>query len=799
MRRRVALKVIKLGMDTKQVIARFEAERQALALMHHPHIAGVIDAGATAGGRPYFVMELVEGEPIARYCSEHRLSIEQRLELFGQVCAAVQHAHAKGVIHRDLKPGNILVRTQDGKAFAKVIDFGIAKATVGRLTDRTLATEAELMMGTPTYMSPEQAAGSADIDTRTDVYSLGVILYELLTDSTPLDGDTVRAAGYDELQRLIREVEPPRPSARLSQTAARRDAQAPGGDTRVRAGEVRGELDWIAMKAIEKDRSRRYESAAALAEDVRRYLGGEPVLAVPPGRGYRFGKFVRRNKLAVATASLAALALIAGLAATAWQAREARARADELQDVTGFQAHMLEQLDPPKIGAMLSADVKRHFAAGLARTGVPEAERAQRSAAFSAQWDRIDATATAIDLVDHAILSPAAATIDAQFKDLPLVDVALRESLADRYVQMGLFDTAVKLQRAAFAIEQRELGDDARTFKSMGRLGQFLQTGGAMAEAEPLLRKALAGQRRLAGPDAPDMLDTENGLALLLYQTGRLKDAEPLAREAVAGRRKALGASHPDTLTSINNLALILQDEGRLIEAEGYFKQALDGARRTFGPDNDQTIFMVNNMAMLLQRQQKLAEAETYSREAMQRARRVWGGDHPYTLEVLNNFGHLLQLEGKLGEADPVLREALAKNRRVQGDDNPDTLISIDAVGALDIAEGRFEDAESLLAPAEAAMRKTFTGDDARRLGVYLMHRGKARTALRRFEAAERDLLEGQPLIAKAPGASERVLREADGALADLYANWDAVEPGNGHGAKAAEWKGKAEGVGKGK
>jgi len=310
-KRRVALKVIKLGMDTREVIARFEAERQALALMDHPHIARVLDAGATDSGRPYFVMELVKGEPITSYCGKHRLSIVRRLELFDQVCAAVQHAHTKGIIHRDLKPNNVLVSTQDDQPFAKVIDFGIAKATSGRLTDKTLYTEQQLMMGTPLYMSPEQAEGSADIDTRTDIYALGVILYELLTDTTPIESHSLRAAGYAEVQRIIREVEPPRPSARLSQAKA----TLPGVATR-RATEphklarmIRGELDWIVMKAIEKERARRYETASGLAMDVRRYLAGEPVLAAPPSVSYRLRKFVRRNKGAVAAGSLVAAAL----------------------------------------------------------------------------------------------------------------------------------------------------------------------------------------------------------------------------------------------------------------------------------------------------------------------------------------------------------------------------------------------------------------------------------------------------------------------------------------------------------
>ncbi len=295
-RRQVALKIIKLGMDTHQVVARFEQERQALALMDHPHIARVLDAGSTDRGRPYFVMDLVKGEPITEYCDKHTLSIPNRLRLFEQVCLAVQHAHQKGLIHRDIKPSNVLVSTENGRPVPKIIDFGIAKATAGRLTEHTVFTEQFQMVGTPEYMSPEQAEGSLDIDTRADIYALGVLLYELTTGTTPFSGE-LRASTYAEIQRVIREVEPPSPSRRILQStedlekiAARR-----GTDARKLAGIVRGDLDWIVHKAIEKDRGRRYDTANGLALDIQRYLNGEPVVAAPPSAAYRLRKFVKRH------------------------------------------------------------------------------------------------------------------------------------------------------------------------------------------------------------------------------------------------------------------------------------------------------------------------------------------------------------------------------------------------------------------------------------------------------------------------------------------------------------------------
>src|SRR5579872_7092066 len=352
-RRRVALKVIKPGMDTREIIARFEAERQALALMDHPHIAKVLDAGATESGRPFFVMELVRGVPITEYCDQHHLTPRERLELFVPVCHAVQHAHQKGIIHRDIKPSNVLVTKHDGAPVVKVIDFGVAKALGQQLTDKTIFTGFAQMIGTPLYMSPEQAELSGlDIDTRTDVYSLGVLLYELLTGTTPFDKERLKSAAFDEIRRMIREEEPPKPSTRLSELSRVGSADQPekrgtqrtsGGGHSPPCGSslasvaalrkmeprklsqlVRGDLDWIVMKALEKDRNRRYETANGFALDIQRYLADEPVAACPPSVRYRFRKFARRNKATLTTAILLAAMLVAGTVVSSWQAMVAK-------------------------------------------------------------------------------------------------------------------------------------------------------------------------------------------------------------------------------------------------------------------------------------------------------------------------------------------------------------------------------------------------------------------------------------------------------------------------------------------
>ena len=342
-KRRVALKIIKLGMDTKQVVARFEAERQALALMDHPNIARIFDGGATATGRPYFVMELVRGVPITEYCDAQRLPTAKRLELFTQVCRAIQHAHQKGIIHRDIKPSNILVTLHDGVPVPKVIDFGIAKATQAELTEKTVYTQFQHFIGTPAYMSPEQAEMSGlDIDTRSDIYALGVLLYELLVGKTPFDSKELLAAGLDEMRRTIREREPARPSTRLrsmtgkelTSTAERRGAEAPK-----LISLLRGDLDWIVMKCLEKDRTRRYEAATGLAMDVQRYLDNEPVLARPPSVAYRVRKFVQRNKAAVGAAASVAAVLVLGICVSTWQAIRATT-AKEQSEANAYAADM---------------------------------------------------------------------------------------------------------------------------------------------------------------------------------------------------------------------------------------------------------------------------------------------------------------------------------------------------------------------------------------------------------------------------------------------------------------------------
>lgn len=795
-KRRVALKVIKLGMDTREVIARFEAERQALAMMDHPHIARVLDAGAADDGRPYFVMELVKGEPINSYCDKHRLSIVERLKLFEQVCHAVQHAHTKGVIHRDLKPNNVLVSTQEDRPFAKVIDFGIAKATSGRLTDKTLFTELHQMIGTPLYMSPEQAEGSADIDTRTDIYSLGVILYELLTGSTPFESSTLRSATYAEIQRIIRDVEPPRPSTRLVQSVdtlngvAIRCQVEPRKLTRL----VRGELDWIVMKAIDKDRARRYETANGLAFDVQRYLKGERVLAAPPSVSYRLRKFVARNRVTVAAGMMVAMALLVGIAGFAWQARVAQERAAELEQVSGFQAEMLGQVDPTQAGKLLSEDIKTRFDDALAKSGLPDAERAQQAESFNSQWDQVNATDAARALIDRTILKPAVEAIDEQFKDQPVVDASLRQVLARRYRAMGLYDLATPLQNRALTTRQRVLGEaHPDTLTSLSETGLLLWEQGKFAESEKYLSDALERRRRELGADHPDTVGSLAEYSVVLLSQGKVDHAEPFAREALEKLRRVRGETHTQTMDAINNLGYLLRVQKKLGEAEGYYREALDTRRRVLGVEHRDTLTSVNNLGALLRAQGKLIEAAPLFKEALQMHRRSLGEDHPDTLRMINNLAVILKEQGKLDEAGPHYLEALEKSRRVLGDDNPFTLVTVINLSSLRVLQGRYDETIQLLTAIEPQVRATLGTQNPGALAALLLNLGKARSGQQAYAVAEPLLLEAHELYVPSRGAAHVETIDCMRALVALYASWHAAQPDGAHDVKRAQWQAKLD------
>ncbi len=741
-RREVALKIIKLGMDTRQVVARFEQERQALALMDHPNIAKVLDAGATDTGRPYFVMEYCPGDSITHFCDNGNLTIRERLSLFVQVCHAVQHAHQKGLIHRDIKPSNVLVSAADGKPHVKVIDFGVAKATAARLTEQTLFTAEAQFIGTPQYMSPEQAAGSLDIDTRTDVYALGVLLYELLTGVTPFDPRTLRSAAYAEIQRIIREVEPPSPSTRLAARAETLASVAASRRVEPRrlSSMIRGELDWIVMKALEKDRARRYDSANEFAADVLRFLSGDPVEAAPPSAAYRLRKFARRHKGPVLAAGAVTIALVAGLAGTLWQAgvaaqqrdrarseairaddraaaaqraeAQATERAAELALVADFQSSMLSQVDAAAAGIALMSDIRAKFAEALSRSDLSTEQRSARTEAFERDLARVSATDVAANVIDRTILTPAVQAVGLRFQQQPRVDSALRQTLAQLYRTLGRYEAALPLQERALAGRQRVLGGEhVETLETELSMARLLQAQGKWTEAEVRMRATLETSRRVLGDDDAQTLHTIYALGLLMREANNLAEAETLHREAETRARRVLGEDHPDALNYLSGVGLALQVAGQRAEAETILRDALAKHRRINGEDHRDTARAICTYGYLLKEMGRQAEAESYLREGVEKLRRLQGESHPDTLMAMNNLATLVESLGRASEAEALYSDTLQKSRRTLGDDHPETLRTIANLANLLRSERRLAEAEPLAFEAMNGSRRVLGGE----------------------------------------------------------------------------------------
>jgi serine/threonine protein kinase/tetratricopeptide (TPR) repeat protein len=668
-RRKVALKVIKPGMDSRQVVARFEAERQALAMMDHPNIAKVFDAGVTESGRPFFVMELVRGIPVTDYCDRNQLPPRDRLDLFITVCHAIQHAHQKGIIHRDIKPSNVLVTSHDGKPVAKVIDFGVAKALHQQLSTHTIYTNFAQMIGTPLYMSPEQAEMSGlDIDTRSDIYSLGVLLYELLTGTTPLEKKRFAQAAFDEIRRLIREEEPPRPSTRLSGSdslpgvAASRRTE-PAKLSRL----VRGDLDWITMKALEKDRTRRYETANGLARDIQRYLCDEPVEACPPTAGYRLRKFAKKNRAALTTAAALALVLLSGIAVSTWQA--VRATRAEAAANEAAEAERLAKLDADreKENALRSAKREAHERKKV------EAKETEANAVIRFFEDKVFAAGRPkgesgglghdVPLLDA--IKAALPALGTGFRDQPLVEARLRSTLGTTFRFLGDHAQATEQHEQARALYAHHCGPDhIDTLRSMNNLANCYEGLNRHREAVVLHEAALAARRRTLGPDHPETLRSMNNLAISYRELNRHADALRLNEEALAGRRRVLPPDDPDTLRSMHNLANCYMDANRQADALRLREETLTARRRVLTPDNPDTLTSMNSLANSYYDLRRYADALPLLVETLAARKRVFPVDHPDTLKSLNNLALCYAALNRHAEALPLIVEFVAKADR---------------------------------------------------------------------------------------------------------------------------------------
>jgi eukaryotic-like serine/threonine-protein kinase len=759
MRRKVAIKVIKAGMDSREVLARFESERQALALMNHPNIARVFEAGESSHGRPFFVMELVEGVPVTQYCDSNRLNTEERLALFVQICDAVQHAHHKGVIHRDIKPSNVLVRIQDQTPVPKIIDFGIAKATAQPLTEMTMFTEIGVVVGTPAYMSPEQAERTGlDVDTRTDVYSLGMLLYELLVGVLPFDAGGPGDSDAAELRRRIREDEPTKPSTRLTSLgeSSLELARLRRADLRTLGRQLRGDLDWITLKALEKDRTRRYGSPNELAADVGRHLRHEPVLAGPPAVRYRVGKFIRRHRVGVAAASLILAAVLFGTGAAAYglvRARRAesaaRQEAAKAAAVNEFLQEMLASADP--------------FGYGTGNRGP--------------NLTVLEALGAAAKKVDSGAL-----------KDQPLVEAAVRRTIGAAYTNLGNYAAAEPHLLAAVSVSTRAGGEaHPDTGESLMMLGNLRRAQGQFAESETVIRRALATQRAALGAQHLKVGEAAQSLAVTLVELRKVAEAETFEREALAIYRQRFGNENPYTASSLNNLAAMMIAQRRLAEAEPLAREALAIQRKTQGSDTPDIAVEMQNYGALLRDLGRYADAEPLLREALALVRKHLGNDHEAVARVGNNLAGVLRDEGKPAEAEPIYREALAIDRRNRPAGDPRLAFALTGLGWVLTDLDRPAEAEPLLREAVAIREKQPPGDW--RLPYSRMLLGSALAGQKKFREAEPLAVNGYTAMAANKDTPSQWTRQSLQNVVRLYETWDRAEPNASHAAKAAEWR----------
>lgn len=696
-KRRVAVKLIKKGMDSQAVLSRFEQERQALAMMDHPNIAQVLDGGLTESGQSYFVMELVNGLPLTKFADQTKLSPRERLELFVSICNAVQHAHQKGIIHRDLKPANILVTMIDGQPVPKVIDFGVAKATGGNLTDESIETQFGMVIGTLEYMSPEQAGYSGvDIDTRADIYSLGVILYELLTGLRPIDQNRLKKKGLAEMIRVIKEDEPSKPSTRLSTNESLPSVAAVRRiDPRRLTALLRGDLDWVVMKCLEKTRDRRYETANGLAKDIERFLTGDAVEARPASFSYRFSKFLKRNQRSVMAASFVFIALIAGITGTTLAMFEAW-RQEEIA---------IEQTAEKELARL--AEAERAEGERLAKIeavkNLAEAKKQEKLALEQKELAEMNAKIAEKRLEQ---IEQATNSLIGVFKNLDPYSEE-KEGLPLRQI------LAKNLSQTATSLLQLTDADPIAIAKMQALLGGAMSDLGDVEEGTQVLELALKAFRENAGPDNIETLNTANKLALSYRDADRIEEALELLLDTLERLQTTRGGIDIDTLACMNNLAITYKTAGKMDKAMPIYIQVEAETRKLMGDDDQATLAAINDLAMAHVEHGQLQKALPLYLEALERARTALLSDHPFTLNTMNNLANLYGQASQHDKSIPLYEEALAGRRKKLGPTHPLTLQTLNNLGMSYTAIGKPDQAVPLLEEALAGRKARF-GDDHR-------------------------------------------------------------------------------------
>ena len=742
--KRVAIKVIR-GLDSAEIVRHFRRERQILAGLEHPHIARLLDGGTTDDGLPYFAMEHIDGQPIDRFCDERKLSVRERLVLFQGVCGAVQHAHRNLVVHRDIKPGNILV-TAEG--VPKLMDFGIAK-----LLNPEVAGESRTATGlamTPEYASPEQARGGA-VTTATDVYSLGVVLYELLTGRRPY---RLKSRETLVVLKAICEDEPERPSTAVGRTEER---TLPDGTTetttadsvsRTREGtperlkrRLRGDLDNIVLMALRKEPQRRYGSVEALSEDVRRYLEGRPVTARKATTWYRASKFVRRNAVGVAAAALLFALAVSFAVAMAVQSRRIARERDKAERLSSFMVDLFKVSDPSE-----------------------------------ARGNTITA---------REVLDKGAERISRELKDDPETKATLMASMGNVYVSLGLYGPATPLLEEALRIRRQILGrEHAEVARSMSDLAGLLRRKGEHDRAESLSREALAIQRKLLGDEHLDVANSLGRLGAIRLSRGDYAGADPLLREALAIQRKLLGDEHRDVARTLNDLGIVLHFRGDFGEAEPLYREALDIKRRLLGSEHPDVTATMNNLAALLHDEGDYAAAEPLYREALATNRKIFGNEHPIVATSQNNLAELLRDEGDYAGAERLFLQDLALRRKLFGNEHPRVGATLARVAGVLAETGRAAEAEPLAREAVTTLRSKLPAEHPDRAEAESIL-GYCLVELRRYQEAE-PLLVGSYSVLQSKEPGRRRTRRAFQSLLTLYEAWGRPEKVAGLRAEAA-------------